>query len=103
MDIVELSVKDVAMKLNEDSLFIDVREPGEYEEVHAKGVKNLPLATVNADSVGEENKDKTIYLICRSGKRSMTAAKKLQEEGFSDLVNVEGGTLAWVAAGLDSV
>ena len=33
----------------------------------------------------------------------MTAAKKLQEEGFNDLVNVEGGTLAWVAAGLETV
>ncbi len=103
MDILELSVKDVVAKMDAESVFIDVREPGEYEEVHAKGVKNVPLATVSVETIGEENKDKTVYLICRSGKRSMTAAKKLQEEGFNDLVNVEGGTLAWVAAGLDTV
>ena len=57
---------------------------------------------IDGESVGTENKDKTVFLICRSGKRSMTAAQKLEEEGFEDLVNVAGGTLAWVEAGLDT-
>ena len=41
MDILELSVNDVAAKMNDESVFIDVREPDEYEEVHAKGVKTF--------------------------------------------------------------
>ena len=102
MAISEMSVIEVSNKLDADSVFIDVREPSEYAEVHAKGVKNIPLATVSAQNIGEENKDKTIYLICRSGKRSMTAAERLASEGFNKLVNVEGGTIAWVAAGLAS-
>ena len=102
MSISEQSVQEVAQQLKETSVFIDVREPGEYTEVHAKGVKNIPLGMINGESVGTENKDKTVFLICRSGKRSMTAAQKLEEEGFEDLVNDAGGTLAWVEAGLDT-
>ena len=102
MSISEQSVQEVAQQLKETSVFIDVREPEEYTEVHAKGVKNIPLGMIDGESVGTENKDKTVFLICRSGKRSMTAAQKLEEEGFEDLVNVAGGTLAWVEAGLDT-
>ena len=102
MKILEMNVEDVAKKLTDDCLFVDVREPDEFDEVHAKGVKNLPLAQVSAETVGLDNKDKKVYLICRSGKRSMMAAQKLEQDGFSDLVNVEGGTLAWIAAGLET-
>ena len=102
MAISEMTVVEVADSLGSDSVFIDVREPAEYDEVHAKGVKNIPLATVSVETVGADNKDKEIFLICRSGKRSMAAAERLESEGFTKLVNVAGGTMAWVEAGLDS-
>ena len=72
--------------MNDESVFIDVREPDEYEEVHAKGVKNVPLASVSAETIGQENKDKTVYLICRSGKRSMTAAKNFKKKALMTLL-----------------
>lgn len=100
MAILEYEVEKVAAEMSAEDLFIDVREPAEYDEVHAEGVTNIPLATVSSETVGADNKNKTIYIICRSGKRSMAAAEKLESEGFTSLVNVAGGTLAWVSAGL---
>ena len=79
---------------------IDVREPDEFAEVHACGAKNVPLSQL-PDLTGEINDDQEIYVICRSGGRSAQAAQYL-ERSFDrdDIVNVEGGTIAWVEAEL---
>lgn len=81
---------------------VDVREPGEFEEVRAKNAVNVPLGEVNGDRVRSIGADLTsdIFLICRSGARSMRAAESLESAGFENLYNVEGGTLAWVDANL---
>ncbi len=82
-----------------DALFlVDVREPGEYDEVHANEAINIPLGTVSAQALAEKGikAQDQVFLICRSGARSMRAAEALSEQGFEKLFNVEGGTLAWV-------
>jgi rhodanese-related sulfurtransferase len=58
----------------------------------------VPLATV-ADRVGDFPKDQPVYVVCRSGNRSLVAARTLVEAGFTDVRNVEGGMIAWAAAG----
>ena len=45
-------------------------------------------------------KDQPVYLLCRSGQRATKAAEKFGKEGFTQPVVVEGGTLAWIDAGL---
>jgi len=82
-----------------DALFlVDVREPGEYDEVHANEAINIPLGTVSAQALAEKGikAQDQVFLICRSGARSMRAAEALSGQGFEKLFNVEGGTLAWV-------
>lgn len=79
---------------------IDVREPDEFAEVHARGAKNVPLSQL-PDLTGEINDDQEIYVICRSGGRSAQAAQYLERYfDRDDIVNVEGGTIAWVEAEL---
>lgn len=79
--------------------FINVCTPAEYKEKHIKGVRSVPLDTLNS-SVDELNKKKTVYIHCRSGNRGRQAIEKLQALGVTaELVNVEGGLLAWEEAG----
>ena len=85
---------------------IDVRMPTEYREVHAKGAANFPLDSLDPKVVVESvggNANKPVYLICKSGNRSSTAMQKFLSAGIENVVNVEGGTTAWVNAGLPVV
>ncbi|WP_066523902.1 rhodanese-like domain-containing protein [Corynebacterium bouchesdurhonense] len=79
---------------------IDVREPTEFSTVHAAGAVNVPLSEFIARA-GEIDPDRDIYLICHLGGRSAQAAEYLeQSRGWDNVVNVLGGTDAWLEAGL---
>jgi hydroxyacylglutathione hydrolase len=79
---------------------VDVRRPAEYGDGHVPGALNAPLASLDK-SLGPLplKKDKLTAVICAGGYRSSAAASLLQKQGFSKLVNVAGGTGAWVNAG----
>ncbi len=81
---------------------VDVRTAGEYAQAHAEGARLVPLDQVDAASVGNGSADgdRPVYIICRSGHRSRTACERLQRAGMANVVNVQGGTNAWVSAGL---
>ena len=82
---------------------IDVRTPVEFAEVHAPLAKNVPLDQFDPKALatsGQLSKDQPVYLLCRSGGRATKAAEKLTQQGFDHAVVVEGGTLAWIEAGL---
>jgi rhodanese-related sulfurtransferase len=80
-------------------LLVDVREPNEFAEVRAEGAVLLPLSTFLA-RYRELPRDRPLQLICRTGARSGQATAFLLANGWSDVVNVTGGTLAWERAGL---
>lgn len=89
---------------DQGALLLDVREPDEYAAVHAVNAKLIPLGEVGARLKEiEAYKDKPVAVICRSGRRSAQAVSLLKESGFTQVVNVEGGTQAWVQAGLDVI
>jgi rhodanese-related sulfurtransferase len=82
---------------------IDVRTPVEFAEVHVAVAKNVPLDALNPANLYETQNlslDRPVYILCRSGQRASKAATQLALGGFPNSVVVEGGTLAWVAAGL---
>lgn len=85
------------------AVMVDVREPHEYVEVHAKGVRLVPVNTVinEVKQIREFAGDKEVLFICRSGQRSALAAEYATAAGLTELplYNVEGGTTAWVEAG----
>jgi len=81
---------------------IDVRTPGEFRSVHAEGALNHPLESLDAEAL-PFGKDDILHLICQSGGRSAMACQKLETAGYEAVVNLEGGTAAWQAAGLPVV
>lgn len=83
---------------NEGALLIDVRTPAEFQEVHVRGARNVPLDRLEAKEFqGREHK---LYVICQKGSRGAKACERLAAGGVVNAVNVEGGTLACVSAGL---
>lgn len=86
-----------------DLILIDVRTPVEFAEVRVPQAQNHPLDRFHAGELldtGTLTLGRPAYLLCRSGQRATKAAEKLIAEGFNDAVVVEGGTLAWIEAGL---
>jgi rhodanese-related sulfurtransferase len=82
---------------------IDVRTPMEYQEVHATVARNVPLDQLDPAAVWKSRQcgaDSPLYVICRSGSRGQQACQKFLQAGFTSVVNVEGGTLAWEKCGL---
>lgn len=83
------------LQKNEGKQLIDVRTKKEYKEGH---LQNATLADWKnlrkfQKAVKKLNKEDTVYLYCRSGKRSHEAAKWLIENGFQQVVELEGGML----------
>lgn len=77
---------------NPDINLIDVRTPIEFAAAHIDGASNYPLEDLHNFNLPKESK---YYLSCRSGNRSEQAYNLLQKMGYSNLVNVKGGILAW--------
>lgn len=82
-----------------DCQLLDVREPVEYAESHITGAKLLPLGQIESRSA-EIDRARAILVMCQAGKRGAAAADKLHALGFDEVRNLEGGLLAWKAAGL---
>ncbi|MEX1001708.1 MAG: rhodanese-like domain-containing protein [Crocinitomicaceae bacterium] len=96
MNVEEIAPKKAVEAVNSGSIFVDVREPYEVEEV-AYGVNHLhiPLGDIQ-QRMDELPKDKQIIIGCRSGKRSMNACMFLKMQGYESVKNLEGGMIAWL-------
>jgi rhodanese-related sulfurtransferase len=90
-----ISTDELAEKLaSGHPVLIDVREPYEFAEGHVPGALNMPLRSLG-QHLGELDTSAETLLICQSGNRSKTAARRLTRAGFTDAHSVRGGTLAW--------
>ena len=99
--IAQISVAELNERLAENDMqIVDVRRPAEYSSGHVPRALNAPLASLDS-SLGplDLQKDKLTAVICAGGYRSSAAASLLQQRGFSNLLNVTGGTGAWINAG----
>lgn len=76
---------------------IDVRTPVEFREVHVEYARNIPLDRLDPRAIMEARNGSAaepLYVICRSGSRGKMACEKFQAAGFTNVVNVDGGTQA---------
>ncbi|MES2920322.1 MAG: rhodanese-like domain-containing protein [Verrucomicrobiota bacterium] len=85
-----------------DLSVIDVRTELEFDDVHVKQARNIPLDSLSSKEFAGSG-GQPVYILCRSGQRAAKAAEQFAKEGFEYAVVVEGGTLAWIAAGLPVV
>ncbi|CAB4594250.1 MAG: rhodanese-like domain-containing protein [Actinobacteria bacterium] len=102
MAITEIPVNELTALVENGSLVVDVREPDEYESGHIPGAVLVPLSTVLSNK-SEFESDETVYVVCRSGGRSMQACEMLHDVGISNVVNVAGGTMGWISLGNEIV
>lgn len=99
----EVEVTDVATERGPIRL-VDVREPSERNGLlgHIAGAELVPLGTVDGASA-RWPRDAALVLVCRSGGRSARAAALLARKGFTRVMSLRGGMLAWNEAGLPVV
>ena len=79
---------------------VDVRTSVEFAEGHIPGALNIPLDAFSPTHplMQTLNANEPFYMVCRSGARSARASQMMASAGRTAF-NVEGGTLAWIAAG----
>ena len=88
----------------EDLVILDVRTPEEFAEGHIEGAVMIDFYEEDfADQLAELDPDVPYLLYCRSGNRSGQTAVLLEDLGFSDVADVDGGVVGWLDAGLPLV
>ena len=100
----DVDVRQLAARASALPRLVDVREPSEFDGLlgHLDGARLVPLATVR-QVAADWPRDGEVLLVCRSGGRSGKAAAQLVELGFTRVMNLRGGMLAWNAAELPVV
>jgi thioredoxin 1 len=88
------------MSLHPGVQLLDVRTPGEYKEGHLKNAANLDVESDDfASRAAKLDKAKPVMVYCHSGRRSDIAARKLAEQGFTEIYDLQGGISGWKSAG----
>ena len=102
----EISVDEAStLQRSGTAIIIDVRREREWKST-GMAEEAIGIALQDADfldqilAAADGDKSRPIALICRSGSRSSKAQKKLEAEGYTKVINVAGGTLAWKKQGL---
>ena len=93
----EIDIDQFAAAHADGAVVIDVREPGEYVSGHVPGARLIPMGQLPA-RMHEIDRDRPVHLVCATGNRSKSMASLLERNGF-EVVNVDGGTSAWMRTG----
>ena len=100
MQIPGITVAELPQPLPEGTTLLDVREPLEWEHGHIAGALHIPLMQLPQRL--DELPDGPVVVVCKVGGRSAQAVAWLSVQG-RDAVNLEGGMVDWVDAGLPMV
>lgn len=98
-----ITTEELKQKLeNNDVTLIEVLEEEEYNKKHIKGALNIPLKKIGFEAKNRFSKDEPLAVYCsdKDCSASPTAAKKLEDLGFTNIYHYEGGKKAWEEAGL---
>ena len=87
-----------AAQVTDDAYLLDVREPDEWAAGHPPGAHHVPMMQVpgRADEIPD---DRDVVVVCRVGARSAQVVAYLAGNGYANAVNLDGGMVAWAAAG----
>ena len=90
----KVTAQELKKKINE-VFVLDVREKDEYDQGHIAGAVNIPLGKLIRDGGYGVPYNKEVIVHCRSGHRSMIAVQFLEEIGFRNVKNLDGGYNMW--------
>lgn len=106
--ITECSVTEARECLSSDTIFIDVREPAEFQRGSVPGAINIPRGLLEFDIYAVVDRaranqsiphgEQAIILYCGTGGRSALAAKCAEELGYKNVKSMAGGLVAWAQA-----
>lgn len=96
-EVLEINAFKLGIEKEENILLIDVRTPKEYNEGFIKGALNIDFLNTKTfnNKIQELDKNKELYIYCRSGGRSQKAAKIMSKMGFEKVYDLKGGYLNW--------
>ncbi|MDQ6661717.1 MAG: rhodanese-like domain-containing protein [Chloroflexota bacterium] len=97
----QITVEDLH-SLRSTFTVLDVRDQGEWDEGHIAGAVHIPYYFVEKRK-DELDSTRPLAVLCASGQRSTLACSLLQRDGFTQLLNVEGGMDAWKDGGFEVV
>jgi rhodanese-related sulfurtransferase len=95
----EVGAAEAKRIIDSGSQLIDVRTDVEFDAGHVPGARHVPLADLQREAAGLA-KDRPVIIYCRSRNRSGPAAEAFAASGW-DAHSIEGGLIAWDAAGFD--
>jgi rhodanese-related sulfurtransferase len=103
--VTNMKVTEFSAKVAEAGVItLDVRTPGEFAEGHIEGARLIDFQSGNFENeIAALDKNATYAVYCRSGNRSGQAVKVMQDAGFTNLFNMDGGVIDWANAGLPLV
>jgi rhodanese-related sulfurtransferase len=94
-------MKDIISK---GAFLVDVRTPAEFAEGYIEGARLIDFQSGNFENeIATLDKNATYAVYCRSGNRSGQAVKVMQDAGFTNVFNMNGGVIEWANAGLPLV
>ncbi|MGV1036351.1 MAG: rhodanese-like domain-containing protein [Candidatus Nanopelagicales bacterium] len=96
-----LSVAEFSSAIQQPgTVVLDVRTPAEYASGHIEGARNIDFESGNfATDITGLDKNTTYAIYCRSGSRSGQALTQMSDAGFTSVSDLDGGIVAWEAAG----
>lgn len=99
--ITQISPVDAKALFDKGVVFVDVREPDEFQAGHIRGAKNIPRGTVEWMVPKQISADKKASMVvyCEHGSRGALATYRLVLMGYKNVENLEGGRAAWEKAG----
>ncbi len=96
-----ISAGEFAKKDLSDAIIIDVRTPGEFGSGHLKGAELIDYSNREFPArIGQLDKSATYYVYCKTGIRSSRAVSYMVQNGFTNVCNIDGGTLALMSSGV---
>ena len=102
---IDLSVTEFSSKISQPGVVtLDVRTPAEFAEGYIEGARLIDFQSGNFENeIAILDKNATYAVYCRSGNRSGQAVKVMQDAGFANVFNMNGGVIEWTNAGLPLV
>ena len=92
----DISATKLERKISKDIQLVDVRTPKEFKEGHIGNAINMDVNSPDfISNIQKLNKNKRVYVYCRTGKRSALAAHQMDSLGFKKLYNLPVGIEGW--------
>jgi rhodanese-related sulfurtransferase len=103
--VTNMNVSEFSAKIAEAGVVtLDVRTPNEFAEGYIEGARLIDFQSGNFENeIATLDKNATYAVYCRSGNRSGQAVKVMQDAGFTNVFNMNGGVIDWANAGLPLV